>query len=218
MKTFYDIIKDVSAMRGSIDNPEPDSFSDTDKAARLAVPQAHSYIWGLSDFPFKKKKAAIVLKPGESAVLAPKGTILSVRLDQDYLIPLQIAEADVLPQKSGKPEYFWVEFTEQGAALNFYPVPDKETTVIVRYEALMKARDAAGNEKANLEDMNDVLNLPEDGTIEDLYLNCLTAKAMRYLIVDESDEYYAPYERKFEEAYRTLLGLTGIKRETRLVI
>ena len=97
-------------------------------------------------------------------------------------------------------------------------MPDKALTLIVRYETNFKARDSAGNVKYNLEAMGDVLNLPNDRSIEDLYLHCLYTKSMVYLIADETDENYVPYQREFEEAYRNLLNLTGIKRETRLVI
>lgn len=220
MKTFYDIIQDVSNLRWSIDDPEPESFAETSRAVKLAIPQAHSYIWGLADFPFKKKKKGIAVQPGMPTVLAPEGNIVNVRIDGngEYLIPVQAEEAELWEEKKGEPRYFWVEFTDQSAAISLYPVPDKALTLIVRYETNFKARDSSGNVKFNLEAMGDVLNLPNDRSIEDLYLHCLYTKSMVYLIADETDENYVPYQREFEEAYRSLLNLTGIKRETRLVI
>jgi hypothetical protein len=66
--------------------------------------------------------------------------------------------------------------------------------------------------------MDDVLNLPDDKIIEDLYLHCLNTKAMEYLIADNSDENYQPYQKEFLEAYKSLLQLTGVKIEPRLLI
>ena len=82
----------------------------------------------------------------------------------------------------------------------------------------MKAKDSAGNVKHNLEEMDDVLNLPNDESIEDIYLHCLKLKSMVYLVADETDENYKPYEKEFLEAYNGLLKLTGVKREPRLII
>ena len=220
MKTFYDIIKNVSNLRWSIVDPEPDSFAEVMKAVKLAVCQAHSYIWGLADFPFKKKKAAIAVNAGTLSVLAPKGNILSVKIEgkTDFLKPVAEEDAALFEPQTGTPYCFWVEFTDLGAAINLYPVPKDKVVLIVRYETNLKAVSAKGEEKFNFEDINDVCNLPNDATIEDLYLHCLYLKSMVYLIADETDENYVPYQREFEEAYNTLLGLTGIKREPRLVI
>jgi hypothetical protein len=220
MKTFYDIIKDVSNLRWSIVDPEPESFVEVQKAVKLAIPQAHSYIWGLGDFPFKHKKESITLTIGQTSVLAPRGQITSVQIDGDngILKPIQIDEVDVLKPKRGKPQYYWIEFTDEGATLNFYPQPDKQYLILCRYETNQKARNANGELKANLSEINDTLNLPKDESIEDMYLHCLYTKSMEYLIADSTDENYAPYQKEFDEAYRNLLNLTGIKRNPYLVI
>jgi hypothetical protein len=220
MKTFYDIIKDVSNLRWSIVDPEPESFAEVQKAVKLAIPQAHSYIWGLSDFPFKNKKQAYNLTKGQTSLLAPSGQIKSVLVEgaKICLSPLQVEDVDLLEVKEGTPQYYWVEFTDKGATINLYPRPEKPITLIVRYETNLKARNVNSELKANLSDINDVLNLPEDESIEDLYLHCLYTKSMEYLIADNSDENYQPYQKEFDEAYRNLLNLTGIKRQTYLVI
>lgn len=220
MKTFYDIIQDVSNLRWSIVDPEPESFSEVQKAVKLAVPQANSYIWGLADFPFKSKKDAIKASAGAQAVLAPHGVIKTVRIEgvNKNLVPISAIDADAFSAQAGEPAYFWVEFSDFGAAINLYPVPNKDIVLIVRYETNLKAKDSAGNLKYNLEAMEDVLNLPEDKTVEDLYLHCLNTKSMVYLIADDTDENYKPYQQEFEEAYRNLLRLAGVKQDTRLVI
>ncbi len=220
MKTFYDIIKDVSNLRWSIIDPEPESFAEVMKAVKLAIPQAHSYIWGLEDFPFKKKRAAIMVKAGTGTVLSPKGNILSVLVEGEhaYLQSVDGIDLELMKPQSGTPLRYAVEFTDFGAAIQLYPTPNKDITLIIRYETNLKAKDANGSEKHNLTDNTDICNLPNDAMIEDLYLHCLYTKSMVYLIADESDENYVPYQREFEEAYQTLLGLTGIKREPRLII
>lgn len=220
MKTFYDIIKDVSNLRWSIVDPEPESFAEVQKAVKLAIPQAHSYIWGLSDFPFKSKKQAISLTVGQTSVLAPHGQINKIYIDgsKTYLSPIQTEEVDLLEPKRGTPQYYWIEFTDECAAINLYPQPDKAMVLVCRYETNQKAKNVNGELKANLYDMTDVLNLPQDETIEDMYLHCLYTKSMEYLIADSTDENYTPYQKEFNEAYSNLLNLTGIKRQPYLVI
>ena len=220
MKTFFDIIKDVSNLRWSIVDPEPESFAEVQKAVKLAVAQAHNYIWNLDDFPFKVKKDATFINGGENTVLAPKGNIMRVFVDgaSKELQQIVAQDADFLAPKNGTPEFYWVEFTDEGAVIKVYPTPKERTTIVVRYVSNMKAKDSAGNLKHNLENMDDVLNLPNDKSIEDLYLQCLNLKSMVYLVADETDENYKPYEKEFLEAYKGLLKLTGVKVEPRLVI
>lgn len=220
MKTFYDIIKDVSNLRWSIVDPEPSSFAEVQKAIKLAVAQAHNYIWNLDDFPFKFKKDAIVVNANTNTVLAPKGNILKVWLTgkKTELQAITAEDADFLAPATGIPEYYWVEFTDEGAVIQLYPTPVEKTTVLVRYISNHKARSNEGNLKFNLEEMDDVLNLPNDRTIEDLYLHCLNTKSMEYLVADDTDENYKPYQKEFLEAYRSLLKLTGVKMDPRLII
>lgn len=219
MKTFYDIIKDVSNLRWSIVDPEPSSFAEVQKAVKLAVAQAHNFIWNLDDFPFKNKKDAIAVDAGVSAVLAPKGNISKVWIASgDVLKPIKSEDADLLETKTGTPQYYWVDFTDSGAAINVYPTPDKKLTLMVRYISNYKAKSQSGELKFNLEDMDDVLNLPDDRTVEDLYLHCLNTKSMVYLVADDTDENYQPYQKEFLEAYGALLRLTGRKLNPRLII
>lgn len=220
MKTFFDIIKDVSNLRWSIVDPDPESFAEVQKAVKLAVAQAHNYIWNLDDFPFKLKKEAIAIEPDTNTFLAPRGNLLKVWVDgqKNELSSIPGEASDFLPPKSGTPEYYWVEFTDEGAAIKIYPTPDKKMTLIVRYISNHKAKNQAGDLKYNLEAMDDVLNLPNDQTIEDLYLHCLNTKSMVYLVADSTDENYQPYEKEFLEAYQALLKLTGVKLEPRIVI
>ncbi len=220
MKTFYDIIKDVSNLRWSIVDPEPESFAEVQKAVKLAVAQAHNYIWNLDDFPFKNKKDAISVSAGSNTVLAPKGNITKVWVDGETsdLSSIASESADFLEPKTGMPECYWVEFTDEGAAIKLYPTPAEKITLMVRYVTNYKAKSNEGDLKYNLEAMDDVLNLPNDQTVEDLYLHCLNTKSMVYLVADETDENYRPYEKEFMEAYQGLLKLTGIQREPRLII
>ena len=154
MKTFYDIIKDVSNLRWSIVDPEPSSFAEVQKAVKLAVAQAHNFIWNLDDFPFKNKKDAIAVDAGVSAVLAPKGNISKVWIaGGDVLKPIKSEDADLLETKTGTPQYYWVDFTDSGAAINVYPIPDKKLTLMVRYISNYKAKSQSGELKFNLEDM-----------------------------------------------------------------
>ena len=220
MRTFYDIIKDVSNLRWSIVDPDPDSFAEVQKAVKLAIRQAHAYIWGLDDFPFKRKKDAIRFPANVNAVLAPKGTISRVWVEgeSEPLTEIAAEDADYLDPQFGKPELYWVEFSDEGQAIKVYPTPDKETIIMVRYATSYMAKSAEGDEKYNLEDLDDTLNIPNDPTVEDAYCHCLYTKSMEYLVADDTDENYKPYQKEFLEAYRNLVNMSGVKREPRLII
>ena len=220
MKSYFDIIKDVSNLRWSIVDPEPTSFAEVQKAVKLAIEQAHSYIWSLSDFPFRIKKDVKQLEKNISAVMAPKGNVIEAWIagSGGYLQEVDHREADFFSlEESGTPKCFWIEFGEKGAEIHLYPKPDKAYNLCVRYSDNYKAKSAQGELKFNLEEVDDVLNLPDDKTVEDLYLKCLYTKAMEYLIADTTDENYQPYQKEFLEAYHNLRRLTGVKIEPRLV-
>lgn len=221
MKTYFDIIRDVSNLRWSVVDPDPTSFAEVQKAVKLAIVQANSYIWSLNDFPFKIKKEIIQLNKGQNALLAPKGNIIETWFENGgtYLEEIQAHDADFLSsEKSGTPVCYWVEFGDLGAELHLYPKPEQDMTLFIRYLTDYKARAQTGDLKVNLEEMDDVLNLPDDKTVEDLYLHCLNAKAMEYLIADSTDENYQPYQKEFMEAYKALLNLTGVRKEPRLIV
>lgn len=221
MKTYFDIIRDISNLRWSIVEPDPAAFAEVQKSVKLAVAQANSYIWSLDDFPFRIKKTALSLGKGQTAVLAPKGEICEVWLEGvgSYLKCIKVKDADFLSVGTeGRPSCYWIEFGEHGAEIHIHPKPDKKMTLMVRYITDQKARNQKGEPKINLTDMDDVLNLPEDCLLEDLYLHCLNTKAMEYLIADTSDENYLPYQKEFGEAYRVLLKYSGSKIDPRLSI
>lgn len=221
MKNFYDIILNVSNLRWSIVDPEPSSFEDVQKAVKLAVCQAHSYIWGLRDFSFKERKAIFSLNAGENTFLAPKGIIKQMWVGGggEYLTEFESRkEVDFLEDNRGQPARYWIEMSDSGPIVKLYPAPGKAIQVFVRYDTAMRARTTDGQEKANFEAMDDILNLPDDEVLQDLYLHCLNTKSMVYLVADETDENYKPYQREFEEAYRTLLKYRMTRTERRFVI
>ena len=137
MKTYFDIIRDVSNLRWSINDPDPTSFAEVQKSVKLAIAQANSFIWSLNDFPFKIKKDALILNKGQNVVLAPKGTLLEVWIDGDksYLTQISAQKADFLSiTEYGKPNKYWVEFGDKGAQIHFYPMPFIFTSLNLRFE------------------------------------------------------------------------------------
>lgn len=221
MKNFNEIILDVSNLRWSIVDPEPSSFEDVQKAVKLAICQAHSYIWGLNDFSFKERKAIFSLNNGENTFLAPKGIIKQVWVKggNEHLTEFENREeVDFLDDIAGQPTHYWVEMSDLGPIVKLFPTPDKAMQVFVRYDTSMKVRTVDGNEKANFEMMDDVLNLPDDAVLQDLYLHCLNIKSMVYLVADDADENYKPYQREFDEAYRSLLKYRTTMTDRRFII
>lgn len=221
MKTYFDIIRDVSNLRWSIVDPDPGSFVEVQKAVKMAICQAHSFIWSLDDFPFKCKKEIIRVSKGQNAIHAPKGIIENVWIEgaHSYLKKISADQADFLSaETNGYPHTFWLEYGDQGMEMHLYPTPSTDMILSVRFLTNYKALSSKGELKHNLEEMDDRLNLPQDSTIEDLYMHCLNTKSMEYLIADKSDENYQPYQKEFQEAYQALLRLTSRKIDPRLLV
>lgn len=218
MKTFDEIIKDVSHLKWSTIVRE-EAFANVEEYVKLAVRQAHAFIWQLNDFPFRIRRGGIMT--AGSAFAAPKGDILEMWVQNSgaYLKKIIADDGDLLDStKTGTPQLYWVTLEDSGAVVHLYPAPDKQYSLLYKYSTNYKARDMGNEEKANLTDATDTLNIPQDETLEDAYLQCLYTKSMVYLIADSTDENYAPYEKEFDEAYRNLLSVTGAKIPPKLVI
>lgn len=218
MRNFQQIVKDVSNLKWSTVVLE-EAFAEVEDNVKLAVRQANSYIFGLKDFPFRIKKGGLTTK--ENAFPAPNGDILQMWMQDGsrYLQKIAPEDGDLLDMsKTGRPELYWADFGDNGAVVHLWPAPDREYSFFYRYANNMKARDAAGNEKFNLEDLDDMVNIPDNPAIEDLFMHCLYTKSMVYLIADETDENYQPYEREFREAWYNLLDVAGVKKAPKLVI
>ena len=218
MRTFEQIVKDIANLKWSTVILE-DAFPDIEETVKLAVKQANSYLFGLEDFPFRIKKGAQVVSA--NAFNAPNGNITEMWVENSgkYLNKIETKDGDLLDaSKKGMPEYYWVDFGDDGSIVHLYPTPDKAYNIVYRYTTNFKARDMSGKEKFNLENSTDVVNIPNDPTIEDFYMHCLYTKSMVYLIADDNDENYQPYEREFLEAYKNLLSLTGLKKYPKLII
>ena len=113
MKNYFDIIRNVSNMRWAITDREPTSFAEVQQDVKQAITQAHSYIWSLDDFPFKIRKDALTINKGQTAILAPKGTLLELWIDgsNSYMEQISSKDADFLSaQTVGMPTKYWVDF------------------------------------------------------------------------------------------------------------
>jgi len=216
VKTFYDIIKQVSNMRWSIDDPEPTSFSEVQMNLKQAVQQAHSYIWGRDDFMFKQVSELVVLPAGEDSLEAPKGNILNIMLQGADSYLDYADNTDFLQPAQGTPDRYWLESNPAGNVLKFYPRADKSYYVRERYNSLFKARNKNGELIYNMEAAEDILNIPPE--FEETYLAALKPMAIYYLIADNTDENFQPYWEQFEQQYANLKALTGRKIETRFVL
>lgn len=211
MRNFERIVKDVANLKWSTVVLE-ESFAEVEENVKLAVKQANSFIFGLRDFPFRIKKGGVVTD--KNVFNAPDGNISKVWVENSgrYLEPLGTNDGDVLDANvKGVPTHYWIDYGDNGAVVHLYPTPDKSYNILYRYATNLKARDMNGIEKYNLEELTDVVNLPNDSALEDLYMQCLYNKTMVYLIADAQDENYVPYEKQFEEAYRNLLGIGKIE-------
>lgn len=223
MKTFLEITQQIAKQPWSIEDPDITTIKtlleDSPKLIN-ATQKANSFIFRTYDFSFKCRAKIINTIQGQRLYDAPQGNIKEVfcqgntqELTYDpYLYKLREYE--------GRPAKYTLDCVDTENKLILHPTPDAVYNLTARYDTLKTAKrivDNAYQEIDNLELDDDVLNVPEQ--YEDMYLQALYAKTMVYLIEDNTDENYVPYETSFQEALNVLLkNSSGISGETRFVL
>ncbi len=192
------------------------SFVDVEKSTINAINRAHNYIWNLHNFPFKNSYLDFKTVAGQSSYEACLGNILNIKLDNANLKLINDPDNFAFEIGLGKPQSFYLDFTTDNRKIVLYKTPDNSYDVRVKFETFMSIKGLDGSLKQSFELKDDKLNLPPE--IEPLYLNCLTAKSVCYLLNDVSDENYAPYDKAFTDAYQNLINLSGVKTNTLIII
>lgn len=223
MKTFLEITQQIARQPWSIEDPDFQSISTLfDDSPKLinATQKANSYIYRTYDFAFKRQSMYIDTVQNQKEYTAPLGNITKI-LCAGNSSPLRYdPELYRLREYTGKPVKYDLQFINGDNKIILHPTPDNVYVLTVKYDTLKTAKRLVSGkyeEVDNLEEDNDILNVPPQ--FEDMYLQALYAKTMVYLIIDNTDENYEPYERSFNEAMAVLLkNSSGITGDTRIVI
>ena len=223
MKTFLEITKEIATQPWSIEDPDyldlSALFDDSPKLIN-ATQKANSYIYRTYDFSFKQQAIYIDTEQFKNEYSAPQGNIKEILCagnTQELRYDPYIYK---LKPENGRPAKYNREFINGEDKIILHPSPDNVYVLTVKYDTLNTAKKLVNSEyveSPNLENDTDILNVPEQ--FEDMYLQALYAKTMVYLIIDNTDENYAPYEQSFLDAMQVLLkNSTGVSGETRFVI
>lgn len=223
MKTFLEITQQIARQPWSIEDPDFQNitslFDDSPKLIN-ATQKANSYIYRTYDFAFKKQAMYIDTIQNEKEYTAPVGNITQI-LCAGNSSPLKY-DPDLyrLREYTGKPVRYDRQFLNGEDKIIIHPIPDNVYVLTVKYDTLKTAKRENGGvweEVDNLEQDGDILNVPPQ--FEDMYLQALYAKTMVYLIIDNTDENYEPYQQSFNDAMSVLLkNSSGITGDTRFVI
>jgi len=212
--TFLDILRNVASQPWSIEDPDilsvEDVVEDNPKLA-LACQAANSFIFRLNELPFKNYEQNISTIANQPGYESPTGNIKEI-LCVGNTDPLRLDKnLSMLTPQYGRPNKYNRRVINAIDEIVLFPIPDNQYDLIVKYETFHTARRPQnGNyvEIPNLEKDEDILNIPPQ--YENMYLECLYAKTMYYLIIDNTDENWQPYDRKYNEALAVLLQATGL--------
>ena len=205
---FQDLYNKITGQAWSMFDGEVESKDEFETSVVTSIQKALAQLWFEYEFDFRKQTKTIRTKTGNSAYSLPDGQISrkSVTLGNENLGYLSTTKG--LDDKIGKPEYFYINKNK----LCLYPVPDDIYNIDIDYLSNMPACDKDGEEKSNLSEDTDYINIEEQ--YEDLFKNTLLPLSMMYLIASESDENYSAYAWQYETALKLLKKcITTIKTE-----
>ncbi len=213
--TFFDLLKRVSNLKWSTDEPDPRTFDDVRLPVKIAMQQALLEIWHSSDFAFRRTVTHQTLPHKTATLAAPLGALESVLCDDKALknAPGRL----VFDAKEGRPRWFRFEETGAGGKITVYPTPAESVLISLVFQTGLMARDKSGAEKLTLEAEHDTLNIA-DPVYRALFENALVSLTACNLIQDTADENFAPYLEHYRKALEMLTRYGAHKKEKRIVI
>lgn len=215
---FFNLLKRVSNLKWSTDDPIPKTFDDVLLTSKIAMQQALLELWHSYPFTFKKVTRYQILPAFENAIESPLGELIAITLDGGRTLEC-LNETTMLvdDQTYGTPEGYRVESGNSGDKIIFYPTPKEPISVGIIYQTACPARDKSGTERLNLTDATDTINI--GGVVQrELFENALILLTQVYLIHDTSDENYIPYQHAYQKALQRLIGYVATLNSKKVVI
>lgn len=218
---FIDLYNSITGQAWSMFDGEVEAQDEFETSVTTSIQKALSELWCSFKFPFRNKTYTFKTKTGKESYVAPNGNIAQKTINHKKVYGVKYNKTylkyepnyETLESAAGEPEYFYVKNDN----IYLYPTPDDVYKIEIEYWTIFAAKDNRGISKANLENENDYIDIPEK--YEDLFKNALLPLAMTYLIASESDENYSDYVRQYKKAYMRLIDLaTGIDKEKRIMM
>lgn len=216
--TVQDLLNDLGNRAWSGFNKDDMVFGTEESLTALAeLNAAHRFLMSSRDFPFKKVAEEIITSNNFAEYPMVEGQITEI-INKDTLQKLsQIQDWQTLPEKSGEPDRFWINYSNPDANIVLYPTPDKVYNLKVIYNSYKFILDKKGNQLYKFTNEDDYLNMPS--FLEELYADCLVLRTMATNNKDEQDENYRPILNEFTEAWRNFINAANpVDVEQRIVI
>lgn len=156
------------------------------------------YLMNLEDFPFRAKERSLNLTKGKSNYSFPNGQILNIYNVETRESLTYLGRGDNYDKKQeGKPEGYWVDYSNPNAKLRIYPIPDENVAYNVVYQQFYPVMTQEGELSMEFVNEDDFLNLPE--LVQELFMDCLVLEVMITNNKDEQDENFVPTKEEFEK-------------------
>lgn len=215
MQTFFELLKQVSNLKWSTNDPEPRTFDDILMSSKIAFRQAMITVWNEQTYPFQIFTDYKSVKVGQNTLEAPTGVLNAVLLNGVALKLL--GDEEKLDDKVGEPYAYRFETTNEFDKITLYPKPDKDLVIAFQYKKMLMAKSKDGTEKFNLENADDTINIGHL-VYSELFTNAVILLTMCNLIQDDQDENFAPYKRAYLDALQKLKNYSSIKKEKRIIV
>jgi len=191
--------------------------SDSSDIAKTELNVALRYLINLEDFPFKEREDRIFTVRNIPNYILPDGQINGIYdlLTNEQLEFLSAYEG-LDRTLDGKPMGFWFEFDDTERFVRFYPSPDGRYAYRIIYNQYKPILTSDGEQKFEIENSTDKLNLPEN--LEFLFMDCLVLRTMVNQNKNQNDENYLPLINEFNQAWKVFTkSARPLKVENRVV-
>ena len=206
--TMLELYNYITAQAWSMFDSEVESKDEFEESVTTSMQKALTDLWLSYPFSFREKTKTIRTSAGNSKYNTPIGNILTTTYNNKKVFSVWLNDKPLsyvnnfagFEEKTGIPEKFYIKQDK----MYLYPTPDDSYNISIDYLALYPACNEDGEDKANLEEENDYINISE--RYFDLFKHALMPLTMwNYLIAAESDENSSAYEIQYKKAYNNLL-------------
>lgn len=213
--TFFDLLKRVSNLKWSTNDPEPRTFEDILLSSKIAFQQAMMTVWNDRVYPFQIFVDYKHVGAGENTFKGPTGALEDITLDGQTLTC--VGEDAAFDDKKGRPQFYKFETTNEFDKITLYPTPDQPYIIGQRYKKMLMAKTKDGTEKFNLEQTDDKINILHPIYLE-LFANAVILLTQCNLIQDEQDENFTPYKIAYLDALDKLKNYSPLRQDKKIVM
>lgn len=201
-KTFDQSLIDTAIISMSMIDPEDmqDTSSEEFTSLRRIQQGCHNELSNREDFPFNKDTKKITTEANQAEYSTPDGTILSIWIEGENKTLNYDSNIELMGNSKGKPTTYGIKNNPE--KLIFYPVPDKEYKIEIKYNNTKNIVDALGNKSFKIS-IGSTLDIPE--RIQHLYFDALEYRVLFEYMRKQSNPRYLPTEQLFNEKWKIFL-------------